>query len=165
MKGLIFCIGISLAVFIWLPGCGAEVTAGGVGLGVGAGLSETFAGMQADLERREQELIDRYNALHAAGATAEDLADVERQLEQTVQLRQGVQTGEHLLGVDWTDPATAGGAIGMVAALAWSIFSKRKLNQKYVSAKAGQARLKTVNPEAEKDLYAFIGQERTTRGL
>lgn len=164
MKTLLFCLLCS--VFCLLPaGCGAEVTAGGVGLGVGAGLSNTFAGLQADLEQREQELIDRYNALHDAGAQAEELADVQRQLEQTVQLRQGVETTEHLLGVDWSDPTAAGTGIGAIATLAWSILSKRKLNQKYVSAKVGQARLKQIDPKAEEQLYSLIGQERVSRGL
>lgn len=154
-----------LCALCGLSGCGAEVTAGGVGLGVGAGLSNTFAGLQADLERREQELIDRYNAMHEAGAKAEDLAQVERQIEQTVQLRQGVQTGEHLLGVDWRDPQQAGPAIGLIGTLAWSLFSRRKIGQKYVAAKAGQAQLKMRNPEAERELYALIGSERAARGL
>jgi len=150
---------------VGLNGCGSETTAGGIGLGAGIGLSETIKGMQADLDRREAALVERYNVLIAAGAKAEDLEDVRQQIEQTQDLRQGVQTGEHLLGVDWSDPAAAGGAIGLIGTLAWSIFSKRRLNQKYVSAKVGQAQLRLQNPEAERQLYALIGGERAARGL
>jgi len=148
-----------------LAGCSPETTAGGIGLGAGIGLSETIKGMQADLDKREAALVERYNQLVAAGAKAEDLEAVKQQIDQTVQVRQGVQTTEHLLGVDWSNPEAAGGAIGLIGTLAWSILSKRKLSQKYVSMKAGQARLKEQDPTSEARLYAMIGTERASRGL
>jgi hypothetical protein len=70
-----------------------------------------------------------------------------------------------LLGVDWSNPEAAGGAIGLLGTLAWSILSKRKLNAKYVSMKAGQARLKEVDPTAYEKYYTMVGTERTARGL
>jgi hypothetical protein len=160
-----FCLLSSVLCLLTLTGCGAEMTAGGMGLGVGAGLSNTFAGMQADLEKQEQELIDRYNKLHAAGATAEDLADVERQLEQTVQLRQGAQTTERFLGTDWSNPQESATRIGEGLGLLWLIFNRRKLGQKYVAMKAGQAQLKIADPAAYEKSYALVGTERAKLGL
>ena len=154
-----------LCALCGLPGCGSELTAGGVGLGAGLGLSETFKGMQADLAQREAALVEKYNQLHDAGAKAEVLEDVRRQLEQTVQLRQGVETTERVMGVDWSDPAAAGGAIGLLGTLAWTWLSKRKVATKYVAMKAGQAQLKVTDPAAEAKLYAAVGVERAKLGL
>lgn len=56
------------------------------------------------------------------------------------------------------------GALGLVS-LAVREWQKRTLNKKYVSMKAGQARLKTVNPEAEKQLYTLTGEARAAAGL
>ena len=148
-----------------IAGCGSESTAAGSGLIGGMALSNTIKGMQADLERREAALVQRYNDLVEAGAKAEELEDVRQQIDQTVKLRQGAETTEHLLGVDWNDPAAAGGAIGLIGTLAWSILSKSKLSKKYVAMKAGQAQLKLQDPAAESKLYALVGSERATRGL
>lgn len=155
----------SVFCLLSLTGCGAEMTAGGMGLGVGAGLSNTFAGMQEDLARREAELIDRYNALHAAGATAEDLADVERQLEQTVQLRQGAQTTERFLGTDWSNPQEAAARAGEGVLFLWMLLNRRKLGTKYTAMKAGQAQLKVADPAAYDKMYALVGTERAKLGL
>lgn len=163
MKTSILCV--CLIGLAFLAGCGAETTAGGIGLTSGIALSETIKGMQADLEKREAALVQRYNDLLAAGAKAEDLEAVKQQIDQTVQLREGVQTGERLLGVDWNDPTAAGGAIGLVGTLAWSILSRRKLGQKYVAMKAGQAQLKIVDPAAFDKSYAAVGLERAKMGL
>ena len=158
-------LSLCLLCVLFLAGCGPELTAGGVGLAAGIGASETFKGMQADLDRREAALVQRYNDLLAAGAKAEDIEAVKQQIEQTVQLRQGVQTTEGLLGVDWSNPEAAGGAIGLLGTLAWSIFSKRKLGQKYVAMKAGQANLKIIDPAAYEKSYAQVGLERAKLGL
>jgi hypothetical protein len=163
MKNLVLIAILSCLLFF--AGCGAEGTAAGGGVLGGIALSNTIEGMKADLAKREQALIARYNELVAAGAQAETLEEIKQQIADTVHLREGVETTEHFLGVDWSDPAAAGGAIGILGTLAWSIFSKRKLSQKYVSMKAGQAQLKLTNPDAEKQLYALIGSERATRGL
>jgi hypothetical protein len=141
------------------------MTAGGVGLGVGAGLSETFAGMQADLARREQELIARYNTLHASGAKAEELQDVERQIDQTLQLRAVPETAKRFLGTNWSDPQESAARIGEGLGLLWLIFNRRKLGQKYTAMKAGQAQLKVVDPAAYEKSYALVGTERAKLGL
>jgi len=163
MKTSILCVCLFCLAFV--AGCGPETTAGGIGLTSGIALSNTIKGMQADLERREAALVQRYNDLLAAGAKAEDLEAVKQQIENTVNLREGVATGEHLLGVDWGDPAAAGGGIGLLATLAWSVFSKRKLSQKYIAMKAGQAQLKVVDPVAYEKSFAAVGLERAKMGL
>ena len=111
-----------------LSGCGSELTAGGAGLAAGIASSKTLEGIQADLARQEKDLIARYNSMVEAGVKAETLAEVRRDIEHTQYLRQGVQTGKTLLGIDWSDPAEAGSGFGLVASLAYAIFTKRKLN-------------------------------------
>jgi len=165
MKRQLLTLVLALCGAMVLTGCGSEAAAGGLGLGAGLGLSQTFKGMQADLAQREAALVERYNALHDAGAKAEELADVQRDIEHTVQLRQGVETTERVMGIDWSDPKAAGGAIALIGTLAWTWLSKRTLSTKYVSAKVGQAQFKLANPDAEKQLYALIGAERTARSL
>lgn len=164
MKTWLFCVLCSVLCLLPLS-CGPELTAGGIGVGAGLGLSETIKGMQADLERREAALVQRYNDLVAAGAKAEDLEAVKQQLEQTVRLKQGVQTSEHLLGVDWSSPEEAGPAIGLIGTLAWSILSRRRLSTKYVAMKTGQARFTEQDPSAAAKLYGIVGTERRALGL
>jgi len=165
MKRQLLTLVLALCGSIVVTGCGSEAAAGGLGLGAGLGLSETFRGMQADLVKREAALVERYNALHDAGAKADELADVQRDIEHTVQLRQGVETTERVMGVDWSDPKAAGGAIALIGTLAWTWLSKRTLNTKYVAHKAGQAQLKVTDPQAEAKLYAAVGVERAKLGL
>jgi len=164
MKSLTLSLVLALACLLF-TGCSAETTAGGIGLGAGIGLSETIRGMQADLDKREATLVQRYNDLLAAGAKAEDLEQVKQQIEQTVRLRQGVQTGERFLGTDWKNPQEAATRVGEGIFFLWLLLNRRKLGQKYVAAKTGQAKLKEVDPAAEAKLYSLIGTERTARGL
>lgn len=112
-----------------LSGCGSELTAGGAGLGAGIFGSKTLEGIEADLEKQKQVMINRYNRMVDAGATAEDLADLRRGIEKMEYLQQGAKTTKTLLGIDWSDPAEAGSGIGLVATLAYAILNKRKLKK------------------------------------
>jgi len=107
-------------------GCGSELTAGAAGLFAGFGSSETLDKIEADLDLQEQALIDKYNRMVDAGASADTLAEVRRDIENMVLLRQGVSTGKTLFGVDLNNPASAGRALAEVGMLAWLLLTQKK---------------------------------------
>jgi len=157
-----------LIVFVLLlvaSGCGS--TAGNVGLGVGAGgaLSNTISGAKADLERKEQALIELYNQGVADGMAAEDLDELRQDIYDTRLGKEAVDTGESFLGVDWNDPKETGGVIGGLAILAYGIWKRKELAQvtrKYTAHK------KVVNnlivegtPDDAQKIYDDIGKARS----
>lgn len=119
MKTLVMIV--ILACCCLAAGCLEEVGAGAAG---GYTFSETVKGLQADLERREAALVERYNNLIAAGAKAEDLEQVKQQIATTQLARQGTQTVSE---TNWKDPTAVGGGIGTLAALAYAFYSRKKL--------------------------------------
>jgi len=121
-KTILICV---LGIVTLLAGCGAETTAAGGGFAGGLTFSETLKSVQADLERREQALIARYNELVEAGAKADTLEELKQEIAETVRLRQGAETVESVATTDWTDPKAAGGAIGLIATLLYG-WTKRK---------------------------------------
>lgn len=127
-KVTLFCVLCS--VFCVLPlGCGSELTAGGGGLLAGLATSETIKGIEADLAAREQELIEKYNRMVDAGAKAETLAEVRRDIENMVRLRQGVQAGKDVVEIVADGPGTAekyGAVAVIIASFGYNLFQKRK---------------------------------------
>lgn len=111
-------------------GCGSELTAGGAGLLGGIAASDTIKGMEADLAAREANLIERYNAEVEADANAEILSMLKAEIQQTVRLRQGVQTARDVLATiaeNQGNPAAQYGAIAaIIASLGLNLFQKRK---------------------------------------
>jgi hypothetical protein len=124
MKNLIFVPIIMLSLLI--GGCGSGETAGLITAG-GFAAKHTLDGIEADLAEREQQLVDRYNAAVKAGAKQEVLDDLEKQIDKTAVLREGVTEGKKLFGVDWNDPRDAGTSIAKLGVLAYLFFTKRKL--------------------------------------
>jgi len=114
-------ISVILMAVTLIGGCGPETAAAGGGLLGGFAASETLKGMQADLELRQQALIDRYNELVEAGADAETIEQLKQQIEDMVRLRQTADLAKQALETDWTDPAAVGGTIGAIAVLAASL--------------------------------------------
>lgn len=132
---------ISAILTVAVCGCGSELAAGGAGVASGFAASETLKGMQADLERREQALIARYNQLVAAGAQAETLEDLKQQIADTVRLRQTSQVAADVSKTSWDDPVAAGGAIAAIAATAYGWIKRRDLQNTVAAIKTHRAGL------------------------
>lgn len=131
MKTVVMIVALALSV-VALGGCLEEIGTGAAG---GYALSETVKGMQADLDRREQALLTRYNDLIAAGAKAEDLEQVKRQIADIQFMQTGTQTVDQAAKTDWTDPAAAGGMIGTIAALGYAFMKRRELSNTVAGVK------------------------------
>ena len=121
-------------------GCGSELTAGGAGLLAGFAGSKTLDGIEADLADKEQALIARYNRMVEAGEHADTLAEVRRDIENTVLFRQGTKVTKDALATNWTDPKAAGGAIGTIAALAYAFVKRKELSNTVAGVKAFRAK-------------------------
>lgn len=124
-KMLLWCV-LMIVPFL-LVGCGAELAAGGAGVGIGAALQHTIAGAKADLEQREANLVAAYNEGAAIGMEQEELDQIEQAIRDTRLAQQTVETGELFLGVDWTQPEQTGGAIGLATTLLLLWFGRKKL--------------------------------------
>jgi hypothetical protein len=120
---------IIIAMTLFASSCGPEVTAGGIGLAGGFAASETLAGIEADLAAREQELIEKYNRMVEAGEKAETLAEVKRDIERMVLLRQGAQATRDVATIVSDGPGTAetyGAIAAIIASLGYNIFQMHK---------------------------------------
>lgn len=124
MRNLVF---LTILSVLMIGGCGSELTTGAAGLGVGFAASETMKGIEADLAKREQELLDRYAAAVESGAKQETLDELEDKITKTQYAREGVKAGKKILGIDWNDPYQAGDALSNILFLGYAIFTKRKL--------------------------------------
>jgi len=133
-----FCIVYSVICFLslFVGGCGSELADIAGGAAGGIGIKNTLEGMQADLKIREQALVARYNELVEAGAKAETLEQVKRQIAETQLARQGTQTVKE---TDWADPVAAGGGIGTIAALAYAWYKRKELNSTSAAVRAIRA--------------------------
>jgi len=159
MKKLI----VTAILMLGLCGCGSPLLDVGSGVAVGGALSGTIAGMEKDLEAREAKLVELYNKGVEAGAQKEDLDDIEEALYDVRLGKQTVETGKELLGIDWKDPKETGGAIGLIATLAYG-FLKRKdfleMAKKYKSHKQGSEKFMRENNDKGKELYTDISEAR-----
>lgn len=129
IKTKLFCFLFTVFCILPLSGCGPEVTAGGIGLAGGFAASETIKGIEADLEAREQALIERYNAALEAGAKADVLDKIEGDINQTVLLQQGAQAAHDVAEIVADGPGSAetyGAIAAIIASLGFNIFQKRK---------------------------------------
>ena len=129
-----FCVGFGVCGFLFsMPGCSPELAAGGIGLAGGLATSKTIQGIEADLEEREQALIDRYNQAVEAGAKADVLDSIEDEINNTVRLQQGVQAAVNVAEAVKDAASGEGGQAerygpiaALIASLAVNIFQKRK---------------------------------------
>lgn len=121
-------------------GCGSQLAAGGAGLGAGFAGNEILAKIEADLARQEQALIDKYNRMVEAGDHADTLAEVKRDIEKVVLLRQGTGVAKTALSTNWTDPKAAGGAIASIAALAYAFVKRKELSNTVAGVKMFRAK-------------------------
>lgn len=155
---------LSMALLFGGYGCGSTAANVGAGAGLGAAISQTLQGADADLARREEKLIALYNAGVEDGMQQENLDEIEKSIYDTRLARQGLDTGKKLFGVDWSDPAQTGGAIGLVSTLAYAFLKRKELvtvSKKYKAAKRGEAAyMRTVRPEEAAKLYHEVGEAR-----
>ena len=144
-------------------GCGSEAANIGLGAAVGGALSNTMTGAEKDLEAREAKLIELYNKGVEDGAQREYLDQIEKDIYDTRLGKQTLSTGKELLGVDWSKPKEAGGAISLIATLAYG-FLKRKdllaMSKKYKSHKQGTEKFSRKNPEKAAEIYDDVGEAR-----
>lgn len=121
-------------------GCGSQLAAGGAGVLSGFAGSETLSGIEADLAKQEQALIDKYNRMVDAGEHADTLAEVRRDIEKVVLLRQGTTVAKSALSTDWTDPAKAGRAFGEIVLLAYAFVKRKELLNTVAGIKSFRAK-------------------------
>lgn len=145
----IFCVGVT--------GCSAPEAAG-AGLAGGFAASETMKEIEADLQRREAELVDQYKTAIETGARAETLEQLERKIENTQMIRQGVATGQRLLGMDLTNPEEAGRGILEVGMLVYALWMRKKLRRTETGITRFMA--KADKKDSEK-LYDEIARKRS----
>ena len=129
MKCFLISMVFSAVLILGCIGCGTGMTAAGGGEAGGFALSETIRGIDADLERRETELVAKYRRAVELGVEQEALDNIERDLRYTGYARQGVASGKELFGIDFDDPQEAGCIFGGIAALIYAIVTKRRLNR------------------------------------
>lgn len=156
---------ILVIAILFVAGCGSPLLDVGSGIAVGGALSNTMTGAKKDLEIREAKLIELYNKGVEDGAQKEYLDQIEKEIYDTRLGKQTLSTGKELLGIDWQDPKEAGGAISLIATLAYG-FVKRKslieMGKKYKSHKQGAAKFMRENNDGTgKKLYENIAEART----
>jgi len=139
-KVTLSCVLCSVFCVLSLSGCGSQLAAGGAGLFAGFTGSKTLDGIEADLERQEQALIDKYNRMVEAGVHADTLAEVRSDIEKVVLLRQGTTVVKSTLSTNWSDPKAAGGAIGTIAALAYAFVKRKDLKNTVAGVKMFRAK-------------------------
>ena len=121
---LIFVVSLTFIIF---AGCSDPYTAGAAGAGGGFALSETFKGAKADLQKREDILIESWNLGIEQGADIETLDQLQREIEGTRIAREITETGEKIWQVDWKDPQEAGSVVGLIATSILAYLNRRKL--------------------------------------
>lgn len=149
---------------LFCSGCGSELASIGGGIVAGGALSHTLTGAEKDLEVREAGLIELYNKGVEDGAQKEYLDQIEKDIYDTRLGKQTVQTGKKLFNVDWQDPKAAGGAISLIATLAYGYIKRKDLidmGKKYKSHKQGAAKFMRENNDGTgKKLYENIAEAR-----
>ncbi len=149
-------------------GCGSELANIGGGIVAGGALSNTITGAEKDLETREAKLIELYNKGVEDGAQKEYLDQIEKDIYDTRLGRQTLSTGKELLGIDWKDPKETGGAIGLIATLAYGYIKRKELldiGKKYSAAKVGMDKFRNENPEKAAELYNDVGEARKAKKI
>ena len=150
-------------------------------LGAGAGIAgkQTLESWQQNLEAKKSELAARYEAVVKELETAPDpnaiIAAKEKLRaiqDQQLANEAAMLTVRKILEVPKLEGASKqnrelwfGGLIAEALGIAYLAWSKRKVGQKYIAHKAGQAKFAESAPEAAASLYSAIGVERTARGL
>ena len=157
---------ILVIAILFVAGCGSPLLDVGTGIIAGGALSNTIAGAEKDLEAREAKLIERYNKGVEIGAQKEYLDQIEKEIYDTRLGRQTIDTGKKLLSIDWKDPKQTGGAIGLIATLAYGYIKRKdfiKLDGKYSAAKIGMDKFRNENPDKAKELYDDVGDARKAK--
>lgn len=147
---LIFVTIVAITLF---AGCSNPYTAGAAGAGGSFALSETFKGAKADLQKREDILIESWNLGIEQGADIETLDQLQREIEQVRSAREGVEAGETLLSIDWNDPKEVGGGVGLVVATILAYINRRKLKTVLMGVQKFQG---THDPQIAGELHNAI---------
>jgi len=156
-----------------LSGCGSELAAGGTGLAGGLVASKMFAGMQEDLEKREQDLIERYNAAVEAGAKSEVLDKIEGDIDKTVLLRQGAQAAKDVVEIVADGPGAEqyGAIAAIIASLGFNVYQKykggvmKKTMKAIVKGIDNVDRRENPKPEITAAIKKSIGSEMRIAGI
>ena len=114
-------------VILFVAGCGSPLLDVGSGVAIGGALSNTITGAEKDLEARETKLIELYNKGVEDGAQREYLDQIEKDIYDTRLDKQTLSTGKELLGIDWSKPKEAGGAIGLISTLVYGYIKRKDL--------------------------------------
>ncbi len=159
---------VLIVMMLLCGGCGSELANIGGGIVAGGALSNTITGAEKDLEAREAKLIELYNKGVEDGAQKEYLDQIEKDIYDVRLGKQTLSTGKELLGIDWQNPKEAGGAISLIATLAYG-FIKRKdliaMGNKYSAAKIGMDKFRNENPDKAAELYNDVGEARKAKKI
>jgi hypothetical protein len=164
MKAKVLVWLVTLALVLSAGGCGSGSGSAGAGTVAGFLGSEAYQGAKKDLQKKEQELVELYNAGVEAGEQAETLEQIEQKIRYIQYVRAALESGESAAGMDWNDPQEVGGWVGALGVLVYSVLNKRKLGiteKKYKAHKRGAAEfMKGHDKKLAEELYAAIGAER-----
>jgi len=174
MRNLIFRLTLMLSVLMFAcAGCDNFLT----GLGAGAAGTETLQSWKENLEAKKAELQEKAEAIQAVIESTTDPNTLVLAKKQAEEIRLAQLANESALltvqavldypkegSVDDRKDFFASVLIGG-GALIYEWLTKRKLNNKYVSMKEGQATFEADEPDAGKKLYTAIGIARRKRGL
>jgi hypothetical protein len=154
---------LSAVVLLFFTGCGEPMSNIGLGAGLGAAVSNTIGGAKADLEKREEILVEIYNQGVEDGAAVETLEGLKQQINDTRLAKQTVETGEALLGVDWSDPKQTGGAIGLLTMTVLGWFNRKKLLSVTADLKGKDAAIQkfegTSEPAVASKLHEMVKEK------
>ena len=158
---------------LFTAGCGSSTGAAIGGALVGGAASQTFAGIEADLQRAKEIKFAEYEAalerLEQATTEVEKAAEAAKvkALEQMIQdlqdTQQGIVLAKEGIGLNWSDPEAVGGYGGALTAaiLAWYFRRKGKASEaKYTAHKRGAELFMRENSSEGVTLYKGIGVER-----
>jgi len=164
MRNMLLCLVLLPAM--WLGGCAEPIANIGIGAGVGAALSNTFAGAKADLVRREQELIARYNQGVEIGMEQRHLDEIEIAINDVRATKQTVETGESLLSVNWQDPKAVSSVIGLATLTVMGWFNRKKLKATTLELSGKNAAISKFqgvsSPEVAGQLHEIIKEKTNT---
>lgn len=173
-KTVLMMIVLLSAALVGLAGCsgGAEMFA--LGGAAGAGLTNTMAGVRADLDAKEAELLaaqaERVKRLEASTDAAErqvleaEIAALRKQLEITQTAQVGLDVGQKAMATDWTDPEqSAPWLLALLTAGYGVVVNKKKKSIEEVlqAVNEGVEKFKSQSdPTTAEKLYADIKERK-----
>lgn len=172
---------LTLISLIAVTGCSGtgHVETFGAGVATGSVLSNTFDGAQADLDKRQAQLIAARSGIldqmEQANSDAEKTVlqakvdALEKKIEQTVSLQSGVKLAGDAMNTDWTDPqATAPWISTGIMTLLLALRERKNftISKVLTAYQEGVEKFKAQSePATAEKLYADIKNRKKLNGV